>query len=241
MTEKVQGLKYDGGKIDWSHIPWEPLGEIMKVYMMGAKKYGRGNYLRGIEYSRIFRAAIEHTRQWWQLNDLDEESGLNHLAHACWNLLTLLEYEMRGGYREFDNRAAHEPLIQDLNADLKDIEAGREPSTGTLKLCHDPNCSCQCNHSWIWQSQYSDTTGIHIRLKCSKCFAIRTDDYGLPERSTAISIPSMWLPDGSGGIVEATVTTSVPPNHDGAVYTIHLKSEEPSHDRQEAPPESTGR
>lgn len=216
-----QGLKYDGGKLDWSHIPWDALAEVIKVYEMGAKKYGRGNYLRGINYNRLFRAGIEHARKWWQLEDLDEESGLNHLAHACWNFMTLLEYVTRGGYMKFDNRAAHEPLVQDLNEDLKDIVAGREPSTGTLKICIE-GCDAPPPHEceFAWHSQWHDTTGIHVVTICTKCGARKTTDFPPPIQTWGVSIPSVWLPDGKGGVIEATITTSVPP--DAKAYTISI-------------------
>jgi hypothetical protein len=60
---------------------------------MGASKYGDDNYLAGMSWRRVKRAAITHLDKFWSRTaDMDEESGLPHLAHSVWNLMTLLTY-----------------------------------------------------------------------------------------------------------------------------------------------------
>lgn len=210
-----KAAKFDGEKVDWTHMPWSTMEQIMRVYMMGAKKYSRGNYLHGLHYSRFFSAAIRHMTAWWELEETDSESGLNHLAHAAWNIITLLEYETRGTYREFDDRAAHEPLIQALDKDLDDLSKGKEPSTGTLKVCGDGGCAggcdckaTECDHHWVWHSQWTDTVGIHVVSLCTKCRAQQTTDYGIPPREYTVSVPSMWIDDPTKGVIPVTVTSS---------------------------------
>jgi len=167
----MEGLKYDGGKIEWSMLPSEPAEEIIKVYMMGAKKYGKGNYLHGIKFLRLFDAAIRHLMAWKELEDLDSESGLSHLAHAAWNVITLLEYMQRyDSFKEFDDRCAHEPLIKALQKGLKDIIEKGEDSTGTLKICADPaHVYDFCVHEWEVIGSYTDTAGTHTSRRCKKC------------------------------------------------------------------------
>ena len=99
-----EGAKWDDGKVDWSYLPSGAVGEILKIYAGGAKKYGRGNYQKGIHYSRVFSAAMRHLWAWWRGEELDQESGLSHLAHAAWNIITLLEYTQDNKYRSFDDR-----------------------------------------------------------------------------------------------------------------------------------------
>jgi hypothetical protein len=103
QSKEEPGSKWDAEKVDWSFLPSSAIEEIIKVYMGGAKKYGRGNYRKGISYSRVFSAAMRHLWAWWRGEETDPESGLSHLAHACWNVITLLEYT-KGSYGKFDDR-----------------------------------------------------------------------------------------------------------------------------------------
>lgn len=108
-AKEEPGKKWDAEKVDYSLLPSEAIEEVLKIYMGGAKKYGRGNYLKGISYSRVFSAAMRHLWAWWRGEETDQESGISHLAHACWNVLALLEYTLqRQRYSEFDDREKHE-------------------------------------------------------------------------------------------------------------------------------------
>jgi hypothetical protein len=102
-----QGNKWDQEKVDYSFLPSKAVEEVLKIYMGGAKKYGRGNYLKGISYSRVFSAAMRHLWAWWRGEETDPESGLSHLSHAIWNCLTLLEYT-QGQYKKFDDRGGND-------------------------------------------------------------------------------------------------------------------------------------
>ena len=164
------GAKWDDGKCDWSYLPSEAVAEVLKVYAGGAKKYGRGNYLRGIHFSRVFSAAMRHLWAWWRLEDKDEESGLSHLAHACWNVLTLLEYVLRErDFIKFDDRCTHDPLVSDLQRGLNEIMKEGRDSTGTLKICHEQTCDLNCQHDYEHSESYSDTGGLHTWWCCKKC------------------------------------------------------------------------
>jgi len=100
----MTGAKWDDGKAEYAFLQSEVIEEVLKIYAGGAKKYGLGNYQKGIHYSRVFSAAMRHLWAWWRGQDLDEESGLSHLSHALWNIMTLLEYVKRGTYSGFDDR-----------------------------------------------------------------------------------------------------------------------------------------
>jgi hypothetical protein len=47
-----------------------------------------------MDYSRLLSAGLRHQLAWNSGEDFDPESGLNHLAHACANMLMLLEYQL---------------------------------------------------------------------------------------------------------------------------------------------------
>jgi hypothetical protein len=86
--------KFDRDKAPLDLIPYEAQEEIARVLAFGAKKYGRGNFTGGLEYSRLLSAAMRHLGQFNSGQDLDEESGLSHVAHAgC--MIAFLLYMMK--------------------------------------------------------------------------------------------------------------------------------------------------
>ena len=100
---REEGKKYDKGKERWDLVPYDALEEVVKVYTLGAEKYGERNWEKGISYTRIFAAVMRHIVAWWNGEDADSESGLSHLAHAAWGMLALLYYEKHR--KEFDDRS----------------------------------------------------------------------------------------------------------------------------------------
>lgn len=100
---EVVGNKFDTDKIRYDLLPIEALEEVSKVLTFGAKKYGDRNWENGINYSRLFRAAVGHVFDWWRGKDNDEETGLSHLAHAGCCILFLLTFVKRNK-TEFDDR-----------------------------------------------------------------------------------------------------------------------------------------
>ena len=87
-----EGTKFDQGKAPLSMLPWVAIEQIAQVLAYGAHKYGRDNWLQGMKLTRVVDAALRHTYKWAWGEDIDEESGLPHLAHAAVNLLFLLTY-----------------------------------------------------------------------------------------------------------------------------------------------------
>ena len=90
-----EGKKYDFGKARYDLLPPEALHVLVLVYSLGARKYGDRNWERGMKYSRPYAAAQRHLWAWWRGEDLDPETGLPHLAHAAWNVLALLQYQLK--------------------------------------------------------------------------------------------------------------------------------------------------
>lgn len=102
VDKDTPGVKFDGGKIRYDLIPVEALREVAKVYTMGAVKYADNNWRKGIAWGRIYAAVQRHLSAYWGGEDTDSESGLSHLAHAAWGMLTLLEYA--DTHKEQDDR-----------------------------------------------------------------------------------------------------------------------------------------
>jgi hypothetical protein len=90
------GRKFDDGKPPLGMIPRAGLEEIALVLGHGARKYGRDNWRHGLRWSRLYDALLRHVRAFIDGEDMDQESGYTHLAHAGCNIFFLLEYMRKG-------------------------------------------------------------------------------------------------------------------------------------------------
>lgn len=99
------GVKHDSGKNRYDLIPALALEETVKVLTAGAVKYNEDfnqENWRSVSYSkrRYFGAVMRHLWAWWRGEKYDPETGLSHLAHACSNVMFLLEKELEGEYKD---------------------------------------------------------------------------------------------------------------------------------------------
>lgn len=101
-TEKGTAARFNGGKPDLSLIPLNTLHDEARVWMYGAQKYSRNNWKRGMQWSIPLACALRHIGYWQDGEDLDQESGLPHLAHAMCNLRMLTYYVTE--FQEGDDR-----------------------------------------------------------------------------------------------------------------------------------------
>lgn len=89
-------------------VPPYVLLEIAMGMFEGAWKYRSYNYREiGIRYSRYYDAAMRHLMQWWEGEDIDSASGLNHITKAMSCLVVLRDSMMqaeRGGTGVIDDR-----------------------------------------------------------------------------------------------------------------------------------------
>jgi hypothetical protein len=97
-----KGTKHDNGKAPISLIPRAALVGTAQALDFGAKKYNRYNFMEGIEYTRLTDASMRHILAFLDGEDLDPESGLNHIKHAAANLCMLLY--MIDNRQEMDDR-----------------------------------------------------------------------------------------------------------------------------------------
>lgn len=90
-TKNKEGLKYDGGKLRWSLIPFLALEDIVKVLTIGEKKYIKDNW-KYVDNAteRYTDALFRHLSAWMRGEQFDKETGLSHLAHAGTNILFLI-------------------------------------------------------------------------------------------------------------------------------------------------------
>ena len=102
------GRKLDTGKPIVGLMPPRAILEIARVMTFGATKYDAYNWCKGLKYVRLYSAAQRHLLSWLAGNDNDDETGISHLAHACCNLMMILEFEVNGR-TDLDDRYRGEP------------------------------------------------------------------------------------------------------------------------------------
>lgn len=93
------GAKYDTGKLLFSCLTRSlalPLRAIAAVLTYGALKYSRESWQHVPDAERRYEDALDrHLSAWKCGSQVDEESGLHHLAHAGCNILFLLWFEIK--------------------------------------------------------------------------------------------------------------------------------------------------
>lgn len=83
------GVKFDQGKLQWNLLPMKSLRGAVRVMMKGAVKYAPWNWRKGMPWSQPYNALQRHLDAWMEGEDLDPDSGENHLDHAICELLFL--------------------------------------------------------------------------------------------------------------------------------------------------------
>lgn len=93
MTTKQTNPKDAVGTRKWrvfSTIPMTVMWELGVALMEGARKYGRHNYrVSGVRASVYVDAAMGHVSQWWEGENVDNDSGLSHITKAIASLVVL--------------------------------------------------------------------------------------------------------------------------------------------------------
>jgi hypothetical protein len=97
----------DPKKLQPSMIPPVFIEGVSQVLMFGARKYARGNWMRGMSFTDVLDAIKTHTLAIERGEDLDTDSGLPHIYHIGCGLafLSWYQYGPRASeYAAFDDR-----------------------------------------------------------------------------------------------------------------------------------------
>jgi len=117
ITDPRTGGQKGQKPIQFHTIPPEFLMEVGRVYFAGAQKYAARNFERGYKWSLSFDAMMRHLWAWWGGEEIDPESGCNHMAHGIWHcfqLMLLAKY-----HRDLDDRS-------DLYAKTRDVQTNTQ-------------------------------------------------------------------------------------------------------------------
>lgn len=101
----TQGSKKDEGKSRVDLLPVDALMAVGEVMHFGCKKYAPNNWRIGIPLSKLTASSLRHDFKFRSNlhSDLDEESGIHHLAHKIANDLMALQLLLEGR-DELDDR-----------------------------------------------------------------------------------------------------------------------------------------
>jgi hypothetical protein len=109
-------------KVPFSTVPAPVIAELGLALLEGARKYGRHNYRAiGVRGSVYYDACLRHLMQWWEGEDIDPDSGLNHIVKAAACLLVLRDAMLLD--KCFDDRPpkVKQGWIQELNKKAEEI------------------------------------------------------------------------------------------------------------------------
>jgi hypothetical protein len=88
------GRKFDGGKLQYSLVPPNALEAMVEILTFGAQKYEPDNWKKVPDAKRRYFDALQrHLWAWCKGEQLDQETGKNHLAHALCCLMFLYEHD----------------------------------------------------------------------------------------------------------------------------------------------------
>lgn len=92
-TEEKGFVKNDSGKLQWSLLPFKELEDVVRVLMIGAKKYTPDNWKKCDDVTRYKDALMRHVISYVSGDTTDDESQISHLAHAVCNCLFLMYFD----------------------------------------------------------------------------------------------------------------------------------------------------
>ncbi len=89
--------------------------EIAAALLEGSLKYGRHNYRQeGVRASIYYDALGRHSDAWWEGEDVDPDSGINHLSKAIAGLMILRDCQIRGMMND-DRPPKTEGFLEEIN------------------------------------------------------------------------------------------------------------------------------
>jgi len=93
-SQESVAVKHDSAKPDLSLIPYSAEIAMAKAFQVGVSKYGRSNYKKGMEASRLIAAARRHLGEWFSNKEVDcPVDGQPHLGAAMACIAMIIELD----------------------------------------------------------------------------------------------------------------------------------------------------
>lgn len=110
-------------KVPLSTVSSPVILEMGLAMLEGARKYGRHNYrVAGIRASVYYDASMRHLMAWFEGQDIDPDSGLNHITKALSTLMVLRDSMLQENW--LDDRppkTKNQTFINQLNKKAGEI------------------------------------------------------------------------------------------------------------------------
>lgn len=130
QSTEAKGLRYNDGKPEMSYIleARHALHGLAKVLELGAKKYSRGNWRKGLSHTSIVDSMTRHLTAYMSGENNDPETGLPHVDHVLCNALFLSE--MTRTYPELDDREGPQNVVCEKPMTAKEWQAKWDSGAG---------------------------------------------------------------------------------------------------------------
>jgi len=124
-------------KAPLSTLPFRVLWRVGLAMLEGMCKYGRHNYrIAGARASVYFDAVVgRHLGGWWEGEDIDPDSGFNHIDKAIAGLMVLRDSMLQGNWVD-DRPPSGKEDMGLLNAEaarIVDLHKDKRPHHWTIK------------------------------------------------------------------------------------------------------------
>lgn len=109
-------------KVPFSVIPANVLGEIGLGLLEGGIKYRRHNYrVAGVRASVYYDATLRHLFSWWEGENIDPDSSINHIGKAIASLVVLRDSMMNENWNDDRPPKIKQGWIKDLNKKAQEL------------------------------------------------------------------------------------------------------------------------
>lgn len=109
--KESNGKKWDGGKLDYSLLPWDVIETVVVRYTAGKEKYSAWNWTQLDDAKDRYEAAmLRHFVEYKKGNRWDDDPNFGekrpstHLQAALWNLFALVWFELRDIEKENNDK-----------------------------------------------------------------------------------------------------------------------------------------
>ena len=96
VTDPTTGGQKGSKLARFDLIPQDALFALAEHFGKGAMKYEDRNWERGYAWSHSFAALNRHLWSWWGGEDVDPETGSNHMTAVAWHALARVAFQARG-------------------------------------------------------------------------------------------------------------------------------------------------
>jgi hypothetical protein len=122
-------------KAPLSTLPFRVLWRVGLAMLEGMVKYGRHNYrIAGVRASVYFDGLMRHMGAWWEGEDIDPDSGFNHIDKAIADLMVLRDSMLEGNWTDDRPPSGREdwPALHAGAAKIVDQHADKKPRHWTI-------------------------------------------------------------------------------------------------------------